>query len=519
MFASPSPIGWERAGVRVLSPIFYLLSAFICLAQPQQAWVARYNGGFTNKTHTPLAMKLDATGNIYVAGSSQNASNFYDYVVLKYAPNGTLQWAARYSPTNGGTSPPNGFALDQNGNTYLTGGITGQDRFYTIGNGATVKFDANGLVAWAAPYTGSDVAVDTNGNVYVTGFSTTEYATVKLNSLGSNVWTRTFVRLTGPPGNPVAVSQKVALDSGGNVYVAGWADTMLYYFGSYPMYYSDPIMFIYDSTGNTVGTIGGYLDTHHEWGTTVGLILDNQGNVYVAGNGSYAYETAKVRGDGQSLWNWQYGPPGVTGIALDINTNVYLTGGVYNGPPNFVYGTFKLNDSGNSLWQANYSGSVVGQHQANGIALDSLANVYVTGISTNSGTGNDFATIKYDTNGNQQWVIRYNGAANGNDGATAIAVAPDGSIYVTGYSQNTSGGTDITTIKYGSITNLQKKSDGSIQLQFFGNPNQSYNFQATTDFLSWTNLGSSLADTNGVFQFLDTNAPLFPYRFYRHSPP
>ena len=85
-----------------------------------------------------------------------------------------------------------------------------------------MKFNANGQVAWAAPYTGNDVAVDTNGNVYVTGFSTTEYATVKLNSLGSNVWTRTYVAVTGP-GNPVAVSQKVAVDNAGNVYVAGWA--------------------------------------------------------------------------------------------------------------------------------------------------------------------------------------------------------------------------------------------------------------------------------------------------------
>jgi hypothetical protein len=438
--------------------VCYLLSAFYCFAQPQQAWVQRYNGGFTNKTNTPLAMKLDAAGNIYVAGSSQNASNFFDYVVLKYSPNGTLQWAARYSPTNGGTSPPNGFALDQNGNTYLTGGITGQDRFYVMGNGATVKFDTNGQVAWAVPYTGNDVAVDTNGDVYVTGFSTTEYATVKLNSLGSNLWTRTYVAMTGPPGNPVAVSQKVAVGSGGNVYVAGWADTGFFYFGSYPMYYSTAIMRTYDSNGNVLWTDSSYFSGLY-WGQTVGLIPDNNGNVYVTGNsGGYPYYgTAKINAGGSTVWSWGYGPPGVTGIALDLNTNVYLTGGVYNGPPNFVYGTFKLNDSGNSLWQANYSGPVVGQHQANGIALDRLVNVYVTGVSTNSSTGNDFATIKYDNNGNQQWVIRYNGLANGNDGATAIAVAPDGSIYVTGYSQNTSGGSDITTIKYGSITNLQKK--------------------------------------------------------------
>jgi hypothetical protein len=146
-------------------------------------------------------------------------------------------------------------------------------------------------------------------------------------------------------------------------------------------------------------------------------------------------------------------------------------------------------------------------------------NIYVTGVSSNTTTGNDFATVKYDANGNQQWVISYNGPANGNDGASAIAVAPDGNIYVTGYSQNTSGGSDITTIKYSSITNIQKTSDGSIQLQFFGTPGQSYTFQATTNFTSWNTLGSSLADTNGNLQYLDTNAPLFPHRFYRWSPP
>ena len=494
------------------------------LAQPQQAWVQRYNGGFAGKTNAPLAMKLDAAGNIYVAGSSQNASNFYDYVILKYAPNGVLQWSARYSPTNGGTYPVNGFALDPNGNTYMTGGIIDQYRnanhkSYAIGNGGTVKFDTNGTLAWAAPYTGNDVAVDTNGNVYVTGFSATQYATAKLDANGSNLWTRTFVGTDGPD-NPVSVSQKVVADDAGNVYVAGWADVVGYAYPGHPKldYDSTPIVLMYDTLGNRIwynmykGGAAGIC-----WGETKGLISDNQGAVYVTGNDlDYPYHTfygtAKINAAGNTVWMWQYyAPPGVTGIALDINTNVYLTGGgVYDG-----YGTFKLNDSGNSLWQANYSGSVAGQHQATGIALDSPGNVYVTGVSTNSSTGNDFATIKYDNNGNQQWVIRYNGLANGNDGATAIAVAPDGSIYVTGYSANSSGGSDITTIKYANLTNIQKESDGSIRLQFFGSPGQSYKFEATTNFLNWTNLGFSLADTNGLFQFLDTNAPLFPYRFYR----
>jgi hypothetical protein len=51
----------------------------------------------------------------------------------------------------------------------------------------------------------------------------------------------------------------------------------------------------------------------------------------------------------------------------------------------------------------------------------------------------------------------YNGPANGNDGATGIAVAPDGSIYVTGYSANESGGSGIVLIKYALPATIQKK--------------------------------------------------------------
>jgi hypothetical protein len=35
----------------------------------------------------------------------------------------------------------------------------------------------------------------------------------------------------------------------------------------------------------------------------------------------------------------------------------------------------------------------------------------------------------------------------------------------------------------------------------------------------WSNLGTALATNGGVFSFTDTNAPLFPIRFYRALSP
>ena len=72
-------------------------------------------------------------------------------------------------------------------------------------------------------------------------------------------------------------------------------------------------------------------------------------------------------------------------------------------------------------------------------------------------------------------------------------------------------------IKYSPVT-LQRRADGTVLLEAQGSPGESFDIQASADLLNWLDLGSATADTNGLMQFDDTNAPNYTARFYFTSP-
>jgi len=453
------------------------LAAFSTLAQVHEAWVSRYNGGYTNLDHLPVAVALDSVGNVFVAGSSQSSATNADYVVLKYAPDGTQSWAARYAPPAGGATTVAAMALGRDGNTVVTG---------TAG---TVGVGPGGAVAWVAPYAGTALAADTNGNVYVTGFPAEEFDTVKLDVAGSNTWSATF---NGSSGNRAA-SQKVRVDGAGNLYVAGWG-----YIGS-------SWIVKYDPTGAQVWASAWV--PFSELGVDVeGLAFDPSGNVYVTADHILQGFTSKITPDGQGGWRNQY--DGGSALVVDGAGNAYLTGDTWV--------TLKLDSAyGGVAWESYLEGPDSGYISVAGMALDLATNIWLCGVyAAGYYPATDLATVKLDNNGSLLWSGLYHGPAYPN-GATAIAAAPDGSIYVTGYSANTSGGSDITTIKYVQDPTIQPQAGGAILLQLPGLPGSSGGLGATTNFINWSELGPVVAGTNGLFQFTDTNATLYPYRFYR----
>jgi len=75
------------------------------------------------------------------------------------------------------------------------------------------------------------------------------------------------------------------------------------------------------------------------------------------------------------------------------------------------------------------------QDSATDLAVDVAGNVHVTGYSfADEFSPSDYATVKYDAEGNQLWVRRYD--SGGEDFPYALAVDDAGNTYVTGFSRD-----------------------------------------------------------------------------------
>jgi len=64
--------------------------------------------------------------------------------------------------------------------------------------------------------------------------------------------------------------------------------------------------------------------------------------------------------------------------------------------------------------------------KAKALAIDGSGNTYVTGHSQGVDTGiNDYATIKYDSDGTDAWVTRYDGQASPVSRRGACGIRPE----------------------------------------------------------------------------------------------
>ena len=348
-------------------------------------------------------------------------------------------------------------------------------------------------VTWAsgggtpgAPYRqqaqGSGVVTDAAGNTYVTGIfrdtlqlGATRLATsgnydiyvAKLDAVGRYQWA------TQAGGNGWDISNGVALDASGNVYITGYVESARATFGTLtlanPSYGAGLFVAKLSPTGTWL-RVTSALGPGDTYTVATALAVDAAGAVYVTGGlrgavqfgattlpayGGYSTFVAKL--DAAGTWQWavrggqayDFG----NAIALDGAGNVYITGSFESQTATF--GLFTLTNTGyNSAdlfvakldaagrWQWVVGGGSNTADNGRGIAVDGAGNAYVTGsVAGTAPRFGAFSVAKPDASldvfvaklnpaGAWQWITL--GGGPGIDGGAGIALDPAGNPTVAG---------------------------------------------------------------------------------------
>ncbi|MDQ3021641.1 MAG: SBBP repeat-containing protein [Bacteroidota bacterium] len=259
----------------------------------------------------------------------------------------------------------------------------------------------------------------------------------------------------------------IELDGAGNVYVTGESHS-----STIPIR-ADYAIVKYNSSGvqQWVSRYNGSGNSHDY---AYSIAVGPSGNVCVTGSsegiGTNAdYATVQYSPSGVQQWVRRYNflptsvPDEAYSVAVDGSDNVYVTGYSSKTFGNYDYATIKYNSSGDSLWVKRYNGSLNNHDKARALVLDGSANVYVTGYSRESMGGDNYTTIKYNTSGAQQWLASYTASIiNNSEDARSIALDGIGNVYVTGFS-----GTDTTLWDYATVKYSQTGSSLTLNLTAF----------------------------------------------------
>jgi autotransporter-associated beta strand protein len=121
-----------------------------------------------------------------------------------------------------------------------------------------------------------------------------------------------------------------------------------------------------------------------------------------------------------------------------------------------------------------------------------------------------------------------------NDGFDAVAGTfgglPEGTMFVRGgvqfkisYKGGDGNDVELTQLSVGQsqIGGISRLGNGQIQFSGSGIPGLAYTVEANVNLATtnWVNIGSALADPNGVMSFVDADAPNHAMRFYRFKAP
>jgi hypothetical protein len=263
---------------------------------------------------TPKAVAVTAAGTVYVAGTAGKPTGFDDAVLLKYDAGGKLKY--RYILATSLYDAFESVSFDAKGNAYVTGQRNANVGVSTL---TTVKVNPSGRRVWQRQIAGLGVAYDgmfvkVKGTSVFVGGSLYKWQTwalaARYTTGGKRLWARADL-------GPVESVEKITLDASGRMVFVGTADTVAgatslttAWVGMLP---ADGSATMWEGTlFNDMGATG-YRVYFHD------VALDAGGNLYLAGewwtdvngtegNALVARIPAPVVGGGpmqaEKIWRW-----------------------------------------------------------------------------------------------------------------------------------------------------------------------------------------------------------------------
>jgi ankyrin repeat protein len=269
---------------------------------------------------------------------------------------------------------------------------------------------------------GEGTGIDAKGNLYVLtddyGSNThCDFLTVKYSKECKKLWERRFDgRIHGRD-----TSSAITVDGPGNVCVTGQVQLRENVndgkaFGCATIKYDKDGKQLWAALYETSSGKSPSLNS---------IAVDNDGNVYLTGS-----DTVKYDEDGKELW--AISDDGAA-IKPGLFGDVYVVG---NQSGRGTFTTRKYNSCGKLLWDATYSGEKPTYRFARALAVDDTGAVCVFGSSWHlDDKYSHLITIKYDSEGRQQWVARARYVEPGNKNLWPVGIVADDkkNVYITGY--------------------------------------------------------------------------------------
>ena len=303
-----------------------------------------------------------------------------------------------------------------------------------FGGGIGIKGDS-----WVATLGGSgddygrSVAVGPDGSVYVVGDTESAGAgrsdllIAKFNSSGTLQWQKTL------GGSGYEYCRSVAIGPDGSMYVVG--DTESAGAGKY-----DILIAKFNSSGTLQWqkTLGGS-DSDYGYAVAVGP----DGSVYVGGGTEKCVESAfldavfaKFSSSGTLQWEINFGSHiynHLESIAVAHDGSVYASGSIAG-----YFSLIKFNESGAWQWQKTLGSFNSGSGLSVTVGPD--GSVYVVGYTKESADSVwfDLLIAKFNSSGTLQWQKTLGGRDD--DYGCSVAVGPDGSVYIGGYTESAGAG-------------------------------------------------------------------------------